>query len=628
MIRHRGVGGGWALPGASMPEPITFSSDMAVVTGILAFTVYLFAFEVVRVDVAALLVLVVLGFTGLVPSASLFAGFSSNAVISIIAVMIIGAGLDKTGVMSRLASYILRVGGSTEKRIVPIISGTVGAISCFMQNIGAAALFLPVVSRISTRTGIPLSRLLMPMGFCAILGGTMTMIGSSPLILLNDLIQTSNEALPRGVEPMQTFHLFDVTPVGFCLVAVGIIYFVIAGRFVLPRLKGGRADPGATSRYFEDRYGIKANIFEAQVTADSSLVGLTVGEVEDLNAHVYVIGIKNADELRIAPPETDSVWVGSIFALMGEPDDVRAFARAHKLKLQKNIDNFVDVLNPSRAGISEAVLRPGSSLIGTTIEDFHAQEQLRAHVLAIYRGEETITEERGAVTLHAGDTLVLHSRWDDLHQIANSRHFVVVTDYPREVTRPKKLAVALFFLGLSLALVMLTDMRLALALFIGAAGMVVSGVLSMDEAYQSVGWQSVFLLASLIPLGVAVESTQTAAWIAQETVRLLGDVPLWVLQTVIACLATAFTLVMSNVGATVLLVPLAVNIAVAAGGEPAIFALTVALATSNSFLLPTHQVNALVMGAAGYRVSDFIRAGSVMTILFLIVMLSVLNLLY
>ncbi|HCV21636.1 MAG TPA: SLC13 family permease, partial [Gammaproteobacteria bacterium] len=181
-----------------MTETIALTAEMMAVMIILGLTICLFAFEIVRVDVAAVAVMVLLGLTsllpgydGLVPIEHLFDGFASNAVISIIAVMIIGAGLDKTGIMSQLAGKILKYGGGTESRIITIITGTVGVISSFMQNTGAAALFLPVVSRIARRGNLPVSRLLMPMGFCAILGGTVTMVGSSPLILLNDLIESS-----------------------------------------------------------------------------------------------------------------------------------------------------------------------------------------------------------------------------------------------------------------------------------------------------------------------------------------------------------------------------------------------------------------------------------------------------
>ena len=216
-------------------ETISLTTEMIVVLCLLGFTVFLFVSEIIRVDLSAILVMVILGMLSFLPGlgglanvSNLFDGFASNAVISIIAVMIIGAGLDKTGIMSKVAAVILKYGGTTEKRVVPIISGTVGFISSFMQNVGAAALFLPVVSRISLRTGLPLSRLLMPMGFCAIMGGTMTMVGSSPLILLNDLIVSANEQLPADAQ-METFTLFSVTPIGASLVVTGILYFVYLG---------------------------------------------------------------------------------------------------------------------------------------------------------------------------------------------------------------------------------------------------------------------------------------------------------------------------------------------------------------------------------------------------------------
>ena len=209
---------------------IELTYQMGVVLAILGVTIALFVTEVFRIDFSALLVLVSLGLLSQMPGlesladpANLFEGFASNAVISIIAVMIIGAGLDKTGLMSRVAAAILKYGGKTEIRIIPIISGTVGIISSFMQNVGAAALFLPVVSRISVRTDLPLSRLLMPMGFCAILGGTMTMVGSSPLILLNDLILSTNSMLPAD-QQMESFSLFSVTPIGLCLVITDCLF--------------------------------------------------------------------------------------------------------------------------------------------------------------------------------------------------------------------------------------------------------------------------------------------------------------------------------------------------------------------------------------------------------------------
>lgn len=609
-----------------MAEPITLTTEMMVVLAILGFTIFLFVSELVRVDVAGILVMVILGLIGLVPGDRLFSGFSSNAVISIIAIMIIGAGLDRTGVMGRVAAFLLRVGGSTERRIIPLISGTVGIISSFMQNVGAAALFLPVVSRISLRTRIPLSRLLMPMGFCAILGGTVTMVGSSPLILLNDLIATANEALPGGAAPMKPFGLFAVAPVGLALVGAGILYFMLLGRRVLPAIETPAAGPGETARYFEEVYGIRGELFELTVPRASAAAGAAVGALENRPGAPFLVAVADSQGLRVAPHRGERIEPGSRLCVMGDRGQVEAFAAALGLERRPEPETFADALNPTVSGIAEVVIPPNSAVIGKTLAEVQPRRRYGVGALAVFRGDRVVREERRELVLRAGDTLVMHGTWKDLAQLARERrNFVVATDFPREETRPHKVPHALVFFAVAIALVLFTDFRLSVALLVGALGMILTGVIRIDEAYQAVDWKTVFLLASLIPLGMAVETSGTAAWIAQQTVRVVGDWPTWALQAAVAVLATFFTLVMSNIGATVLLVPIAVDIAADTGADPAVFALTVALATSNSFLIPTHQVNALIMGPAGYRVPDFLRAGGIMTVLFLVVMLAVLR---
>ncbi len=620
------------------------TTEMMWVLGILAFTIYLFVSEIVRVDVAAVLVMVLLGLTTVIPETvvpslvdptKLFVGFSSNAVISIIAVMIIGAGLDKTGLMSKVAAFIMKIGGSTEQRIIPLISGTVGFISSFMQNVGAAALFLPVVSRISSRTGLPMSRLLMPMGFTAILGGTMTMIGSSPLILLNDLILTSNQSL-SSEHQMNTFDLFAVTPIGVALVATGIIYFMIAGRFVLPVNKTEGTGAGNTLEYFRTTYGLEGDIFEVRIPAGSRIAGMNIEELESNLEHtVSVIAMRTNEHIRVAPSRDVIVEAGSIIGLMGPDSAIKVFAETYELQVADHLSALAEVLTHSRSGISEVVIPPSSTLVGKSLRDIRMRNTYGINILAVLRGKETIRSGLRELVLQPGDALVQHSAWEDLAAISkNHRDFIVVTqDYPHEELRPQKVPYALVFFLIALGLILFTEVRLSIALLTGAMGMILTRVLTIDEAYDAVSWKTVFLLASLIPLGAAVETTGTAEWIAKTTLEIVGDVSPFVLQGVIAILATFFTLVMSNVGATVLLVPLAVNIAIAAQAQgidanPAVFALTVAIATSNSFLIPTHQVNALIMGPAGYRVKDFMKAGGIMTVLFLIVMMAMLNIIF
>jgi len=225
--------------------------------------------------------------------------------------------------------------------------------------------------------------------------------------------------------------------------------------------------------------------------------------------------------------------------------------------------------------------------------------------------------------------LVCHTRWEYLVRLEKDRDFVIVTtDYPRDYQEPYKVALALTFFGIAIGMIIVTDIILPIALMTGAVGMIVFGVLTMDEAYKAVSWNTVFLLAGLLPLGIAVESSGTANYLVQHLLVSIGDVAPWILQTMVAVLATIFSLVMANVGATVLLVPFAINLAYATGADPAMFALTVAISTSNSFVIPTHQVNALIMGPGDYRVADFLRAGSVMTVLFLVISLVMLNLVF
>ncbi|PSL17109.1 SLC13 family permease [Shimia abyssi] len=626
-------------------DPIAFTLEMGVVCAMLAFTVFLFVSEIVRIDLAAILVLVILGILSYAPPLhnladvnQLFDGFASNAVISIIAVMIVGAGLDKTGIMNKVAATIMKRGGTSEARIQPIIAGTVGVISSFMQNVGAAALFLPVVSRISTRSGIPISRLLMPMGFCAILGGTMTMVGSSPLILLNDLLATANSNLPPE-QQMDLFGLFSVTPIGVVLVLSGIAYFRLLGRWVLPRASEGDSTGTGqgTQDYLKRVYGLKADVFEVIVPEKSALVGQILADINH-NEHLYIISTFYRGKTSMVQVLTAEIAAPCRLAIIGRKSVVKEFGAKYGLTILPQLDVFAEEFAPTNAGIAEVVIAPDSKAIGKCPRELLFRKTYGMSLLAIHRGEDTMSHvetethtptQIGLVEFQAGDMLVAHTRWDSLMRVKRDRDFVVVTtDFPQEELRPQKVGWALLFFAISLSMILFTDVRLSLCLLTGAVGMLLTRVLSIDEAYDAVGWNTVFLLACLIPLGQAVQNTGTAEWIAQKILVLLNGWPLWSLQAGIAILATAFSLVMSNVGATVLLVPLAISIAIAAGGNPAVFALTVAISTSNSFIIPTHQVNALIMGPAGYKVVDFVKSGGIMTIVFLVVSLTMLNVVF
>jgi di/tricarboxylate transporter len=371
------------------------------------------------------------------------------------------------------------------------------------------------------------------------------------------------------------------------------------------------------------------------VTDSSELIGKRLDDVETTYRIRVIASKMTGSETRVGPgtiARDVEFQAGMVLGVVADPKDIEHFVEKYGLKLRKTMRTFTESLSSAKSGIAELVIPPGSSLIGKSARDIWMRKTYGLAMIGLHRNGETMREgdDIRNLPLQSGDTLVVHTAWDALERIESDKDFVVVTsEYPQsEKLRPEKIPPALIFFGIALFMVLFSDVRLSVALLTGAMGMVLTGVLKIEEAYDAVSWKTVFLLASLIPLGLAVETTGTAKWIAEQVLSVVGGMPIWVIQTAVAILATFFTLVMSNVGATVLLVPLAVNIAVGAGADPAIFALTVAIATSNSFLIPTHQVNALIMGPAGYRVPDFMRAGGIMTVLFLIVMIVMMNVVF
>ncbi|SFM65137.1 SLC13 family permease [Thermodesulforhabdus norvegica] len=600
------------------------TADMVLTLAVLAFAIVLFVFEWVRVDVVGIIMMVLLPLMGLVTPQQAFSGLSSNAVVSIIAVIIIGAGLDKTGVMNKVATPIIKLGGKSERRVMALVAGTVGVISSMMQNIGAAALFLPATQRVAKRLGIPVSRLLMPMGFCAIIGGTLTLVGASPTILLNDLLVLEGKKL----EP---FGLFTQTPIGVCLLSSALLYFALFGKYVLPA-SSGEADVGITARLLEV-YSVFEQPYEVEVPDD--FPGPKTLEELDIRRNylvtVVAVGNPKTKKMRRVVQKGESISPGDVLVVMGKRERVEKLAEDMGWRLKPSLDFFADEFARTNSGVVETVVSPRSELVGKTLEEAKFQNRFRVNPLAINTGDRIYVTGINHVRLKTGDVILLEGPWERFHRIRNMpqpRILTFATPLEGEILRPEKAKYAIFWLALALSLVIFTKIRLSVALMTGALGMIITGVLSIDEAYQSVDWMTVFLLGGLIPLGIAFEQTGTAAYIARKVMDMVGQVPPIGLLTVVAVMTSFFTLVISNVGATVLLVPLCMNMAVMAGADPRMAALVVGISASNTFVLPTHQVNALIMRPGGYRTIDYAKAGGIMTLIFLVVELSIIYFFY
>ena len=611
--------------------PLTLTPEMILVLGLVGFTMLMLVLEWIRADMVALLVVVVIGLTGVIPSEKVFNGFAGNAVIAIIAIMIMGEGLDRAGALNLTAHMVMKLAKGMESRLGLVINLMASLFSAVIPSQALAALMIPVSSRLSARTGVPLSRLLLPMAFCILTATNTTLIANSPLIVLNDLIASANANLLPGAHTIPKFGLFSVTPAGLALALVGIGYFYFFGRKLLPGHEDERlkVTPGRTESYFADTYGIAGETSELTVTAESPLVGMSIGEAEQLHDAPLILAIKSGSESRMAPPTDHVIWVGSVLGVLGPHEQLNRFANNQLCKLSTRMRQLGELFNPTRAGISEVVIPPVSRFIKHTVGELRLRKRFGISVLAVNRGDQVMRDDVRAVTLRAGDTVVVHSTWRDLSLAAEDRDLVVVTDIPKEEQRPGKIWQAVGFFVLAKCLALFTNLDLSVAMMCGAVGMLLSGVLNMDEAYKAINWKTIFVTACLIPLGWSMDATGTAAWLAQYVLHYLGHASPWVLQATLAILTLLFSQVMSNVGATVMMVPIAISVAVATGGNPSAYALIVAVSSSNTFLLGSgHPALMMVTGPGGYKGRDFLRVGAPLTLLMLVATLVSINLLF
>ena len=602
-------------------EPLT--TEIITVLAVIAVAVFLFVVEWVRVDVVAIMVMVSLPLLNLITGSNFikpeqtFTGFSSNAVISIIAVIIVGAGLDKTGIVNRLVEPLLKMAGRSPSRLIMFIASAVSVISSFMQNIGAAALFLPAIKRAARITKTPISQLLMPIGFAAILGGTITLVGSSPLILLNDLLK------PFGLEP---FGMFDVTPVGIALAVSGIALFVIFGRLILPKrteeTKGVSED--SSGQLLSSYHDIKGP-FELKTSGDYK--GTTVRELREEH-FVRVVAMADPVGGRILSPVPDEkIGPNTNIVIYGFDQHIKAMAKEEGMVLKDALVTFSTEMSSNMCGVTEAVISPRSELVGKTLSQVSFQKLYSVTPIALYRNGQILYSVLVDVPLQVGDAILLQGSWERLKILQKYRDLIFSTPVEVETLKPEKAFWAATCFVVAMVMIIVFKIQLSVCLMTGMIGLILTKVLTIDEAYEAVDWRTIFLLAGLIPLGIATEQSGTAKWIATTVLNVIGTVSPIVLYAVIAILSTVFSLVISNVGATVLLVPLVIAMAQQAGADPRMAALIVGIATSNSFILPTHQVNALYMGPGQYKSVDFIKGGSVLSLLFLVVLIAMIYLL-
>ncbi len=605
----------------------------------IGLAIFLFVVEWVRIDVVAIIMMVLLPELGLLKSGDAFSGLSSNAVIAIIGVMIISFGLNRTGLVNRIIQPLLRFVRKGESRLVVIFSALIAAISGVMQNTGAAVLFLPAIRLVATQElKIHISRVLMPIGMAAILGGTLTMIGTSPLILLNDI-------LPKG---MPKFSFLELTPIGLAIAIGGIIYLSTIGMKILSRRQeapigedsknGSVIHPEIISNY--------PNIdgpFEIFVPENCQFDNKPQ-EVADIRRQFLVNIVATsmkADSPNVAPHSNRAIRAGMGLCVYGSKENVANYIKEYGLILRDKPILFAkNIFNQSYAGIIEMIISPRSRFIGKCIKDIRFRETYDVTPLALHQNGVIYYRELADRSLNSGDAVLIHGTWEQVQSLKeHHQNFIIVSPSRIETHKPEKAKYAFFSFMLALTLMLISSfyyqnlpynpIPLSICLMVGAVGMIVSRVMTISEAYRAIDSRTVFLLGGLIPLGMAVNQTGTAQWLAKGIVIGLGSFmsPL-VLLIVLAVLSCAFTMVVSNVGACALLVPLGISMANQLGVDPRVAAIVVGIGVSNSFILPTHQVNALYMGPGEYQTKDYIKIGGGLSLVYIVTLVTVTYLFY
>ena len=588
------------------------TAENTIIFIILGVALLLFISEKLRVDLVALIVLVSLTLTGLISPEDAFSGFASPAVIAVWSVFIISGGLTRSGVADVIARFILRLAGNKPNRLLILIMITAGVMSAFMNNIGAVAILLPTVVSVAREMKISPSKFLIPLAWSSLLGGNITLIGTPPNILAAAILETY-EGIPN-------FTFFDFAPMGLIVLITGVLYMVFMGRRLLPERTPGTG--------LSQDYPVREYLTEVKLKPGSDLLGKTVREIDWGEVNVLHI-ISPAGEI-LSPESEHWLQVNDILLVESSAEELLQVTQTLDIVPVTEGDQGLSRVPDGSLELAEVILSPKSRLTDKSLAEIDFKVRYGLSVLALRHNGETLFSRIAEIPLQFGDSLLVEGKSERLDLLRRDTNFLLLDTQPPLIprrTHKAPLTVAILLGGL--VVVILGVLPVPVALLIGAILMVLTGALRMDEAYQSVDWKSVFLIAGMLPMGIAMEETGTAKLIADWIITLIGGIgPMAVLVGIYA-LTGLLTEVISNAAVTVLVTPIAIDAALKMGANPRAFVIGVVLAASTSFLMPIgHHVNVIIFGPGGYKFSDYTRVGAVLNLILLIVVLLTLPLVW
>jgi len=573
--------------------------QIGIVLSLLLVALVLFSTERIPIEVVAILLVMALVLTNTLTPAEAFAGFGNDIVITIAGLFILTGGLARTGVIDLVGRRLHRTAGDSEFRIAALIMFAAAACAAVMKNTTTTAMFLPVVLGIAARRNISPSRLLMPLAFGAILGGTCTLIGTSTNLAVSG-------ALPRyGIQP---FTMFELTSVGVVIVGVGMLYMLLIGLRLLPRRESAES--------LTEQYHVRQYVTEVIVLDDSPLIGKSLAEArisDELDLTVLGI-LRGEEQFRIAPNPEEQIQADDLLLVQGRVEDILRVKAEAGIEIRPDFKLNDSVLESKGTELFEAMVPRGSDFIGRTLKALAVQKRHQVIVLAINRHGVNLLSKISRVRLRFGDALLLQGTREQVEALAADAQLLLLEEVSERQARPEKRRWALLAFAVFLFFSLTHLVALPIAVLFGVMILLASQSLRMNEVYEIIDWRLLILIACMISFGVAMEKTGADQYLADLIVRGTGQYgPVAVLAGFFA-MTVALTQPMSNQAAALVMLPIAVKTALVLGLNPRTFAVTVTYAASCSFLTPLEPACVLVYTPGRYRFLDFLKVGSILTI--------------
>jgi di/tricarboxylate transporter len=576
--------------------------DIAIVLGIVVVAIILFVTERIAVELTAMFVLTSLLVSGVISLEQGLSGFSSPATIAVGAMFVLSTGLYKSGALNPLGTAFITVGRRRRWLSIAVMMLSIAVVSAFINNTAAMILFLPLALGMARDTGQSPSKLLIPLSFASIFGGTCTLIGTSTNLLI--------DAIARDQTAIE-FGMFEFARLGLIFAGAGILYMLVVGVRLIPER--------GTEQELTDRFGLRDYLTEVVLMPGAASVGETVVSCPLISElKVQIIDVVRDGQRYPVPPPDFLLREGDVLVVRCGAEGIKKLHDRPGVKLRPHLKWTDEDLSSDKADLVEAVIAPNSMLVGRTMKDIRFRNLFGATVLGFRHGGTLLTEDLADVRLSGGDALLLEVRKGHLSQLRGRRDFVIVSELGLPQFRKGKIVPAVVILAGVVGFATVGVVPIVVSAIAGCALMVLFGCLSLEEAYRAIEWKVVLLLAGIIPLGIAVEQSGIAALISSFLISTVG---VWggaiAVLSLLYLLTSMMTELMSNNATAVLFAPIAIGAATAMGVDPKPFLFAVAFAASASFITPIgYQTNTMIYSAGRYRFSDFARVGIPLNLLF------------